>query len=175
MASSLRSTGPGIALVAVLALVLVVAGCSAADHGKDDGDPYKASVGSNARTPHTDALGVAIVVDGEGNGRIVGALLNTTDKSQTLVGADVDTERGKARAAVIEDRVELPPGKTVELAREPAVSVSAEDFSVGFFVELTLEIKGGSPIEMLVPVEAQKGPYAEIEVTTPPDGEVAPS
>jgi len=45
----------------------------------DEEDNYHASIGSNERTPQTDALGVAIVVDGKGNGRVVGTLLNTTE------------------------------------------------------------------------------------------------
>lgn len=141
----------------------------------DEEDNYNASIGSNERTPQTDALGVAIVVDGKGNGRVVGTLLNTTEEPQALVGADVDSERGPVQAAVVDDQVALPQGEPVELARQAAVSVSADDLPVGFFVELTLDIQGASPIEMLVPVEAQEGPYAEIEVTEPPDGDVSPS
>lgn len=91
------------------------------------------------------------------------------------MGADVGTEREPAQAVVIGDRVDLPPNEPVELARVPVIAVSSVNLPVGFFVELTLGIEGGVPIEMLVPVEAQEGPYAEIEVTEPPDGDVAPS
>lgn len=158
-------------LLTIMLVAPLLGGCSS---GADDTAPYKASIGSNERTESTDALGFAIVVDGKGNGRVVGTLLNSTDEPQALVGANVDTERGPATAAVIEDRLALPPDEPVELAREPAIDVSAPDLPVGYFVELTLDIKGGETIEMLVPVEAQKGPYAEIEVTEPPDGRVAP-
>lgn len=156
-----------------VSLTLLLSACSLVRD--NDAEPYKASIGSNERTDATDALGVALVVDGKGNGRIVGTLINSTDEPQALVGADVRTERGPATAAVFGDRLELPPGEPVELAREPAVAVSAPDLPIGLFVELTLDIEGGSPIEMLVPVEAQKGPYAEIEVTEPPDDDVSPS
>lgn len=158
--------------VAVL-LVLLLNACSLGGSA-DDRDPYKASMGSNERTDSTDALGVALVVDGDGHGRVVGTLINSTSEPQALVGADVDTERGPATAVVIGDRVELPPDEPIQLAREPAVAVSAPDLPVGFFVELTLHIEGGEPVEMLVPVEAQEGPYAEIEVTEPSDGDVSP-
>ena len=92
-----------------------------------------------------------------------------------MEAADVESGRGQVQAAVIDERLQLPPGESVELAREPAISVSADDLSIGFFVGLTLDIEGGRPIEMLVPVEARAGPYAEIEVTQPPDNDVAPS
>jgi len=160
-------------LILPLALALLLSACSLGRG--DDSEPYKASIGSNERTDATDALGVALVVDGEGNGRVVGTLINSTDEPTALVGADVTTERGPATAVVVGDRLELPPDEPVELAREPAVAVSAPDLPVGFFVELTLDIEGGSPIEMLVPVEAQQGPYSDIEVTAPPDGDVSPS
>ena len=57
-----------------------------------------------------------------------------------------------------------------------AVEVSSfDDLPEGLFVELTLTIDGASePIKMLVPVEPQDGPYAEIEVTEAPDGDVSP-
>lgn len=162
-----RATLPALALAS--SALLTGCGLLSEDDGRSE-----VSIGSNERTADTDALGVAIVVDGDGNGRVVGTLINTTQEPQTLVGADVDTERGPAQAAVIEDVVPLPAGQPVELAREPAISVSAEDLPVGLFVELTFDIEGAAPIDMLVPVEAQQGPYEEIEVTEPPDGDVSP-
>lgn len=159
-------------VVALVATALVVTGCSGSD--RTEGEPYQASIGSNERTGTNEALGMALVVDSEGNGRVVGTLANTTSRDQQLVSAEVSTERGPAVAAVLEAPIGLPPGESVQLAREPAVSVAAEDFPVGFFVELDLTIRGGAPMEVLVPVEAQQGPYAEIEVTEPPDDEVAP-
>lgn len=150
---------------------VVLAGCV----GSSEDERSEVSIGSNERTAGTDALGVAIVVDGDGNGRVVGTLINTTQEAQTLVGADVDTERGPAQAAVIEDEVPLPAGQPVELAREPAISVSAADLPVGLFIELTFDIEGADPIDMLVPVEAQEGPYEEVEVTEVPDGDISPN
>lgn len=159
-------------LFLAIPLALLLSAC-----GGGNGGLNEASIGTNERTDSNDALGFALVVDGEGNGRIVGTLINTTDEPQALVGADVTPQRGgPATAAVIGERLELPSDKPVELAREPAISVSAEgELPVGYLVELTLDIESGEPLEMLVPVEAQEGPYAEIEVTEPPDGDVSPS
>ena len=152
-----------------LLLVAALGACTS-----EDDEPYQASIGTNERTERLDALGFAIVTDGEGNGRVVGTLLNTTDEPAALVSAEVDSERGPVTAAVLEEEIDLPPGEPVELARVPAVSVQADDLPVGFFVELTLELDGGSTVDLLVPVEPQEGPYAEIEVVTPPDGDVTP-
>lgn len=164
------STRTALLVIAIVSPVLL-AGCVGPFA---DDELSGVSIGSNERTADTDALGVAIVVDGEGNGRVVGTLINTTLEPQTLVAADVDTERGPVQAAVIEDEVALPPGQPIELARQPIISVSADDLPVGLFVELNLDIEGAAAIDMLVPVEAQQGPYEEIEVTEPPDGDVSP-
>ncbi|GAB2628690.1 hypothetical protein GCM10027270_15350 [Nocardioides ginkgobilobae] len=152
-----------------LLLVAALGACTS-----EDDEPYQASIGTNERTERLDALGFAIVTDGEGNGRVVGTLLNTTDEPAALVSAEVDSERGPVTAAVLEEEIDLPPGEPVELARVPAVSVQADDLPVGFFVELTLGLDDGSTVDLLVPVEPQEGPYAEIEVEVPPDGDVSP-
>jgi len=39
---------------------------------------------------------------------------------------------------------------------------------VGSFVELTLDVTDGELVQMLVPVEAKKGPYADVDVVTTP-------
>lgn len=163
------SIGRRLAAAAALIVVpVLLTSCS------EDAEPYQASIGTNERTESTDALGFAIVVDGEGNGRVVGTLVNTSDQPQALVGAEVESERGPVRAVVDED-LPLPPNEPVELARDAAIAVSAADLPEGLFVELTLTIDGAlEPIEMLVPVEPQDGPYAEIEVTEAPDGDVSP-
>lgn len=157
-------------LAPTLALSFALSAC-----GGGNGGLNEASIGTNERTDSNDALGFALVVDGEGSGRVVGTLINTTDTPQALVGATITTKRARsATAAVVGGQLPLPPEEPVELAREPAIAVSAEDLPVGFLAELTLEIEGGEPIEMLVPVEEQTGPYAEVEVTEPPDGDVSP-
>lgn len=157
-----RTLGP-------LLLVVTLTGCA-----PDDDEPYQASIGTNERTGVVDALGFAIVTDGEGNGRVVGTLLNRTDDPAALVSAEVRSERGTVTAAVLDEEVDLPPGEPVELARVPAIGVRADELPVGFFVELTLGLDDGSEVDLLVPVEPQEGPYAEIEVTAVPDGDVSP-
>lgn len=54
---------------------ILLSGCSV--EASRGADPYKPSIGSNARTEQIDALGVAIVIDSNRNGRVVGTLVNT--------------------------------------------------------------------------------------------------
>lgn len=125
---------------------------------------YQPSIGSNARTEQVDALGVAIVVDGDRNGRVVGTLLNTESRRHALTGATVKSDGVPLRSALLADVVLLPPGEPVNLAHEAPVSVPADQLSVGSFVELTLDVTDGELVQMLVPVEAKRGPYADLDV-----------
>ena len=135
-----------------------------------DAELYRPSMGSNVRTEEVDALGFAIVVDDDGNGRVVGTLINTEYRPHAVTGAAVKSAREPVVAALLADVVRLPPHEQVDLTKQPPVSVPAADLSVGSFVELTLDVTDGELVQMLVPVEAQKGPYADVEVAPVPDG-----
>lgn len=152
---------------------LLVSGCTAEAPG--GADRYEPSIGSNARTEQIDAVGVALVVDSNENGRIVGTLMNTENQRHALIGATVKGDGVPVRAAVLADVVVLPPDQAVDLALEAPVSVSADQLSVGSFVELTLDITDGELVTMLVPVEAQKGPYADVEVVAVGEGKLSRS
>jgi hypothetical protein len=143
---------------------VLLAGCALSVHASLDAEPYLPSLGSNARTEQVDALGVAIVVDDDENGRVVGTLVNTENQRHALTGATVKSDGVPVRAALLADVVGLPPGEAVNLAHEAPVSVTADHLSVGSFVELTLDVTDGELVQMLVPVEAQKGPYADVDV-----------
>jgi hypothetical protein len=54
------------------------------------------------------------------------------------------------------------------------VTVVSDNLRNGFRAELTLLFANSAPIVTTVPVESQTGPYADVEVVLPPDGEVAP-
>ena len=144
----------------------LLSGCSVEASG--DVTSYQPAIGSNARTEQVDALGVAIVVDATGNGRVVGTLLNTENRRHALTGATVKSDGVPRRSALLADVVLLPPGEAVHLAHEAPVSVPADQLSVGSFVELTLDVTDGELVQMLVPVEAKKGPYADVDVVTAP-------
>lgn len=159
-----RSVVAGVAA----ATLATTAGC-----GMDD-PVFEPSIGSNARSDTVDALGFAIVTDGEGNGRVVGSLLNTGEEPDALVGVDVELESGTVEATMPSEDIALPVEESVELARVPAIGVVGQ-LPEGRFVEITLDFEVGPDLDLLVPVEPQRGPYAEIEVTQPPDDDVSPS
>lgn len=158
-------------VVAGLALgPMLFSGCSVG--ASTEAQHYEPSIGSNARTEQVDALGFAVVVDRDGNGRVVGTLLNTENQAHAITGAAIKSDGTPVRAALLAEVVRLPPREPVDLVDAPPVSVTAGDLSVGSFVELTLDVTDGELVQMLVPVEARKGPYSDIDVVPVPDGEL---
>ena len=155
-------------IIGVVLGLMLWSGCSLS--ATTDHEPYQPAVGSNARTEQVDAFGVALVVDGEGNGRVVGTLINTEDSAHALTGASIKVRGRPVRAALLADVIRLPPDVPVELADAPPVSVAAHGLIVGSFVDLTLDVTDGALVQMLIPVEASKGPYGDVDVVAVPGG-----
>lgn len=152
-------------ITGTLLTCVLASGCSAAL--PDAVRPASVAIGTNARTQQVDALGFAIVVDDEGHGRVVGTLINTEHRPHAVTGAALKSEGTPVRTAVLADVIRLPSQDPVDLVHEPPVSVPAADLSVGSFVELTLDVTEGELVEMLVPVEARQGPYADVDMVVP--------
>lgn len=152
---------------AILSAALA-SGCSvdAAPLPALDPGAYTPAIGTNARTEQVDAVGFAVVLDGDGNGRVVGTLKNTENQPHALTGAAIKSDGTPVRTALLADVIRLPPRTSVALTDAPPISVPAANLSVGGFVELTLDVTDAQLVHMLVPVEAQKGPYADVDVPT---------
>ena len=165
-----RSARPPLWLVVALVVTLLtaVAGCSGDDV---DAEP---SIGQSERTESVRALGMALVTDGDGVARFVGTLLNEAEETDRLVGVDIDTEIGPFALVFAEGPILLQTDEPFRLAREGEVLVVSEKLRKGFRVELTLVFRNSAPIVTTVPVESQTGPYADVEITRPLDGSIAP-
>ena len=80
----------------------LASGCSvdAAPLPAMDPGAYTPAIGTNARTEQVDALGFAVVLDDDGNGRVVGTLKKLDLPYPTLSPkAQADLERVKAQLA----------------------------------------------------------------------------
>lgn len=165
--SAIRGGRPAWVATAMLSAALA-SGCSvdAAPLPALDPGAYTPAIGTNARTEQVDALGFAVVLDGDGNGRVVGTLKNTENQPHALTGAAIKSDGTPVRTALLADVIRLPPRTSVALTDAPPISVPAANLSVGGFVELTLDVTDAQLVHMLVPVEAQKGPYADVDVPT---------
>ena len=158
----------GAALVSAVALTTGVTAC--AQH-EVEAEP---SIGQVEHTAKMKALGLALVTDGEGAARLVGTLMNTGTRVDRLVRVDLRNEVPPEFVAA-DVPIILRPGDSVRLARDAEMTILADDFRPGFRKKLSLYFENSAPIVTTVPVETQSGPYAEVEVRRPPDGDISPS
>jgi hypothetical protein len=148
--------------------VTALAGCS---QDTVDAEP---SIGQVERSESVTATGLALVTDGEGVARLVGTLLNEGETTDRLSRVDVDTEIGRFAVTIAEAPIVLLQDEPFRLAREGRVLVRSPNLRQGYRVEMTLVFSNSVPITTTVPVEPRTGPYEDVEVTTPPDGDIAP-
>lgn len=132
------------------------------------------SIGQVERTESMDALGMALVTNGQGAARLVGTLVNNADEPDRLIGVDVDPTVESFDVVIADGPIVLPPEEPVTLARDAQMTVFADRFVPGFRPELRLVFLNSAPIVTTVPVETQTGPYAEVEVLEDPDGDISP-
>lgn len=149
-------------------MIGVLAGCG----GKNlDFEP---AIGSNARTPTMQALSLAVVTNGRGVGTLVGSLINEAEDTDHLTNVTATSENGPISATLPGGPVALPQDELVRLATENAVMLRSDNLRQGFWIDLTLRFEDAPRIKLKAPVEPRSGPYAEIEITTPPDGDISP-
>lgn len=132
------------------------------------------SIGQVERTETMKALGMALVTNGEGAARLVGTLVNTAEEPDRLVGVDIDPTIESYDVVIADAPIILPPDEPVTLARDAQMIILADEFLPGFRPEVSLIFANSPTIVTTVPVETQTGPYAEVEVLEPQDGDISP-
>jgi hypothetical protein len=138
------------------------------------GGDFSPAIGTNERVEGMDVLSAAAVTNRDGVATVVATLVNTGDQPNALVDARVSSDRSDI-VTFVPEPVEVPVEKPVQISTEQAVTLVSPNLPVGRMVELTLEFERGPSADLLIPVEPQEGPYAEIEVTAPPDSDISPS
>lgn len=156
-------------LLFFLALALVpLTGCAGTK--KSQGEP---SLGQVERTETITAADLVLVTNGRGVARLVGTLLNDAEEEDRLVGLDIATDIGEYSVTFAEGPIVLPTGEPVRLARDALVTVLTNSLRPGFRADMRLSFRNSETITTTVLVEPQKGVYAEVEITQPPDGDIS--
>ncbi|HEU5036868.1 MAG TPA: hypothetical protein VFT70_07680 [Nocardioides sp.] len=140
----------------------------------DDPVPVEPSIGQDEHTETIKALDLVLVTNGHGVARLVGTLVNTSDQVDRLVGIDVDTDIGDFDVVIADGPILLSPNDPFRLMRDGHVTVLSDRLRPGFRPKLTLVFRSSHRLVTTVPVERAVGPYAEVEVTSSPDGDISP-
>lgn len=158
------------AIVLAILLALVMSSCAG------DDEDYEASDGEVARTDSIDALNLVLVTDGEGVARLIGTLVNQADQPDELVDLTLEAEPESGYSVVLGgESIPLAPDEPLRLYRDAQVTVVADDaFRPGFRADVVLTFADSEPLRTTVPIERNTGPYSDVEVTRPPDGDIRP-
>jgi hypothetical protein len=168
---TLRSRTRALAGTVALVLAMVLAGCTGTDRRAAGVDESRGQV---ERTESMDALDLVLVTNGKGVARLIGTLVNQADQPDRLVGLDVDTEPAGHSVVVADAPYVLEQDEPFRLYRDGNVTVYADAFAPGYRADLTLVFARSVPITTTVPVKRNTGVYRDIEVTSPPDGDIRP-
>lgn len=170
-----RSKGRGLRAVAVAVSSTVVVGLGLTGCSTDRrADGVDESRGQVARTATIDALNLVLVTNKGGVARLIGTLINQDDDPDRLIGIDVDSEPTGYSVILAQGPYVLAEDEPLRLYRDANVTVLSEAFTPGYRADLTLVFANSSPITTTVPVQTNTGIYRDIEVMSPPDGDIRP-
>lgn len=117
---------------------------------------YTPADGVNNRDGEVDVLNAVIVWDGEGKGRFLASLVNSSQESpDKLTAIEGDVEAEKVPTA------EIPLGGLLNLASTPPPIEVTGEFAEGDMVTVTLDFATAESATLEVPVVAARDQYAE--------------
>ncbi|MEQ6903161.1 hypothetical protein [Nocardioides sp. YIM 152588] len=120
------------------------------------------AAGATDRDATVDALGIRVLSDAEGSGRLIGALANNDVETASL---DSVTDPSGAVTAGDFEPVEVDGRRGVNLADSETTPIPLTgDFIAGDVVTLELGFSTGEAVELRVPVVKPCFQYADIEV-----------
>ncbi len=157
----------GVLLLGLVLMLWMLSGCSEEPRAEP-------SLGQTERTGSITATDLVLVTNGDGVARMVGTLVNEAEETDRLVGLDIGTDVGEYAVTLAEGPIVLPTGETVTLARDARVTVVSDTLRPGFRAEVSLSFRNARTIDTTVLVKSQEGVYEDVEITQPPDGEIAP-
>jgi len=150
-------------LLTAAVLAPLLAGCGSGFQAETN-QIYQPGQGISVRDTAVYGVNMLIVSDGEGNGTLVGALINQAETTDRLVGASVRPTSGKALdTTIVPGRVPLPPHQAVQLADDGDVRITGKLLPGAYYV-LTLTFHHAAPIETQVPVVPAAGDFADVPV-----------
>jgi copper(I)-binding protein len=123
------------------------------------------SAGVNDRGGDMDALGIRVLASAKGQGRLIGALSNSTTDTASLdsISSSASIQADKFKP------VEVAGRGTVNLADDSDVQLTG-DFTAGDVIPLELSFSTGQTISLRVPVVKDCYQYTAVPTPTPQGG-----
>lgn len=152
-------------LAAVLAMVCwALTGC-AADFNAQTNQQYQQGEGVNDRSTDVYVLNALVVADGQGNGTLVGTLINqaTTPDALTSVAA-VDGQGQPIQVTKLASPMALAPQNAVKLETDAAVRLTGGSVVSGYFITVQLTFQQAAPLKLDIPIVADGPIYTGVPV-----------
>ncbi len=129
------------------------------------------AAGTNNRDSSVDVLGAVVVSGEEGKGTFVATFVNN-DVTEPATVDSVGAQDPAAAEVVDFTPVEVAPNGLVNLAEDDQGILVEGDFAAGDYLPMVIELSGGDPIEVDVPVVPNCDQWEGID-PIPGDCEVA--
>ncbi|GAA3516457.1 hypothetical protein GCM10022234_09580 [Aeromicrobium panaciterrae] len=169
-----------LAAATMAATALLTLGACTRGFDAQTNQQYQAAVGANVHG-EVDVLNALAVANEDGSATISAGLVNNTGDEDALSSVTVTTLDGKElQVRGLRSRFVLPKGKLTSLGTtaDNANFRIADGAKVGYYVKVTFDFEGASPVTIEAPVVARTAEYdnvpgAELLPTEPAATETA--
>lgn len=154
--------------VVAAVVVPLLAGCGSTSFGAQTSQVYQPGPGITVRSSDVYVFNALVVTDGDGNGTLVGGLINQVTRTDTLQSVALTTPQGKqVDATILPGTVSLPDQLSVQLADTGDVRFGG-DLEAGLNYSLTLTFANAAPVTVIVPVLTDAAEFATVPVGPTP-------
>jgi len=147
-----RRTPRRLAAPLVIAM-LAITGCGAGFNAQTN-QVYQPADGVSDRSGDVYAINLLVVGNDEGDGTLIGTLINQQADDDALTEFTASAFDGtEILTSPIEEPVELTPQSGVALQDGSLLSLSGENLTPGDFINLTLTFDNAAALEMQIPIQ----------------------
>lgn len=158
-----RSSQHVVLVVLVAAICLALGGCSTGFSDQTN-QQYQAAAGISDRSHDVYVLNALVVTDGNGNGTLVGTLLNQGKSTDTLLSVSAADSTGKTIPTKLASPVTLKPAQGVRLETTGAVRLTGSALKAGYFIDVSFSFANAAPVQVSIPVVVDGPEYTAVPV-----------
>ncbi len=143
---------PVVIAVSLAAVGWAVSGCGAGFNAQTN-QQYQGAEGINNRDGSVYVLNALVVTDGQGNGTLVGTLIDQSSTADALVSVTATDSHGTAvKTTKLSNPIALDSQQAVKLQTDAAVRLSGKALVAGDILTATFTFQNASPVEIGIPV-----------------------